>query len=160
MYHLPWKIHLYNYIKYSDVYRINKRLLKRNKKKQNQTRKWNCLLSLVRTKSVLTLLHRCDECKLSKYRLDISAFRDKEFKGHAHLNSIQLYFTFFSKADWVITFNFAMLAFFYKCIPFSSRWKSFFSCNWNRAGVTWFSVCTTPIGYTGHGNSFSDAWLA
>ena len=82
------------------------------KKKQNQTRKWNCLLSLVRTKSFLTLLHRCDECKLSKYRLDISAFRDKEFKGHAHLNSIQLYFTFFSKVDWVITFNFAMLAFF------------------------------------------------
>ena len=50
------------------------------------------LPSLVKAKNFLTQLHRYDECKLSEYKQDITTFRDKEFKRHAHLNSIQLLF--------------------------------------------------------------------
>lgn len=52
-------------------------------------------LSLVGTKSYLTQLDRLHECKLTGWDGWVSTFRVKEFKGHAHFNSIQSYFIFF-----------------------------------------------------------------
>lgn len=68
-------------------------------------------LSLVGTKSYLTQLDRLREYKLTGWAGWVSTFRVKEFKGHAHFNSIQSYFIFFSKVELSHSDNFAMVAF-------------------------------------------------